>query len=37
MSAREFAGVIEEVPGLAHKLLGQLASRVRELDRQIYG
>ncbi len=37
LSAREFAGVIEDVPGLAHKLLGQLASRVRELDRQIYG
>lgn len=37
LSAREFAGTIEEVPGLAHKLLGQLASRVRELDRQIYG
>ncbi len=37
LSAREFAGVIEEVPGLAHKLLAQLASRVRELDRQIYG
>lgn len=37
LSAREFAGVLEEVPGLAQKLLGQLASRVRELDRQIYG
>ncbi|MEZ5180155.1 MAG: cyclic nucleotide-binding domain-containing protein [Acidimicrobiales bacterium] len=37
LSAREFAGVIEEVPGLAQKLLGQLAGRVRELDRQIYG
>ena len=37
LSAREFAGVIEEVPGLAQKLLGQLAARVRELDRQIYG
>ncbi len=37
LSAREFAGVVEEVPGLAHKLLGQLASRVRELDRKIYG
>lgn len=37
LSAREFTGVIEEVPGLAHKLLGQLAARVRELDRQIYG
>lgn len=37
LSAREFAGIIEEVPGLAHKLLAQLAGRVRELDRQIYG
>ena len=37
LSAREFSGVIEEVPGLAQKLLAQLAARVRELDRQIYG
>lgn len=37
LSAREFAGVIEEVPGLSQKLLGQLAARVRDLDRQIYG
>jgi len=37
LSAREFAGVLEEVPGLAQKLLAQLAGRVRELDRQIYG
>ncbi len=37
LSAREFRGLIEEVPGLAHKLLAQLSSRVRELDRQIYG
>ena len=37
LSAREFSGVLEEVPGLAHKLLAQLASRVRDLDRQIYG
>lgn len=37
LSAREFSGVLEEVPGLAQKLLGQLAARVRELDRQIYG
>ena len=37
LSAREFAGVLEEVPGLAQKLLGQLAGQVRELDRQIYG
>lgn len=37
LSAREFSGVLEEVPVLAHKLLGVLATRVRELDRQIYG
>jgi len=37
LSAREFAGVLEEVPSLAQKLLAQLAGRVRELDRQIYG
>ena len=37
LSAREFSGVIEEVPGLAQKLLAQLAGRVRELDRQVYG
>ncbi len=37
LSSREFSGVIEEVPSLAHKLLGQLATRVRELDRQVYG
>ena len=37
LSAREFAGIIEDVPGLAQKLLAQLAARVRELDRQIYG
>ena len=37
LSAREFGGVIEQVPGLAHKLLIELAKRVRDLDRQIYG
>jgi CRP/FNR family cyclic AMP-dependent transcriptional regulator len=37
LTAREFSGVLEEVPGLAQKLLAQLANRVRELDRQIYG
>lgn len=37
LSAREFSGVIEEVPGLAQKMLAQLAGRVRELDRQVYG
>jgi CRP-like cAMP-binding protein len=37
LGAREFAGVLDEVPGLAHKLLASLASRVRELDTKVYG
>jgi CRP-like cAMP-binding protein len=37
LSAREFSGVIDEVPGLAQKLMAGLALRVRELDKQIYG
>lgn len=37
LSSREFSGIIEDVPSLAHKMLGQLAARVRELDRKIYG
>ncbi len=37
LGQREFAGVIDEVPGLAHRLLGSLAGRVRELDEKTYG
>jgi len=37
LGAREFAGVLDEVPGLAHKLLGALAARVRDLDTKVYG
>lgn len=37
LSAREFSGVIEQVPSLAHKILEQLAGMVRELDRKMYG
>ena len=33
---REFAGLIDEVPGLAHKILTALAVRVRELDDKIF-
>ena len=33
---REFAGLLDEVPGLAHKILTALAARVRELDAKIY-
>ena len=37
LGAREFAAVLDEVPGLAHKLLAGLAARVRELDTKVYG
>ena len=37
LGQREFAGVIDEVPGLAQKLLASLAARVRELDDRAYG
>ena len=29
--------VLDEVPGVAHKILANLAGRVRELDTKIYG
>lgn len=34
---RSFASLLEQVPTLARKLLGYLAGRVRELDRQAFG
>jgi CRP-like cAMP-binding protein len=34
---REFSGVIDEVPGLAHKVLANLAATIRELDQKAYG
>jgi CRP/FNR family cyclic AMP-dependent transcriptional regulator len=37
IGAREFAGIVDEVPAISHKLLRSLASRVRQLDTQIYG
>jgi CRP-like cAMP-binding protein len=37
LGPREFSGVLEEVPGLSHKLLAALASKVRELDKTAYG
>ncbi|GAC1539084.1 MAG: hypothetical protein NVS3B12_24950 [Acidimicrobiales bacterium] len=32
LGQREFSGVLDEVPGLAHKLLVQMATRLRESD-----
>jgi CRP-like cAMP-binding protein len=37
LGAREFAAVLDDVPGLAHKILAGLAARIRELDTKIYG
>ena len=37
LGQREFSAVIDEVPGLAHKLLGSLAARIRDLDTKTYG
>jgi len=32
LGQREFSGVLDEVPGVAHKLLGTMAARLRESD-----
>jgi CRP-like cAMP-binding protein len=37
ITQRHFLAVVDDVPALAHKLLGSLASRIRDLDRQYYG
>ncbi len=34
---RRFLGVLDDVPAISHKLLANLAGRIRELDRQYYG
>lgn len=37
LGPREFAGLLDEVPTLAHKLLKALAERIRELDAKAFG
>lgn len=37
LGQREFSGVIDEVPGIAHKMLASLAGMVRELDQKAFG
>jgi CRP-like cAMP-binding protein len=37
LGPREFSSVLDSVPGLSHKLLATLASRVRDLDAKAYG
>jgi CRP/FNR family transcriptional regulator, cyclic AMP receptor protein len=37
IGVREFAGIVDEIPSITHKLLKSLASKVRELDTKAYG
>ena len=37
LGQREFAGTLDEVPGLAHKLMATLATQIRVLDEKAYG
>lgn len=37
LGPREFAGLLDEIPTLAHKLLKALAERIRELDTKAFG
>jgi CRP-like cAMP-binding protein len=36
LGQREFAGLLDEVPGLTHKVLATLARRIRDLDDRIF-
>ena len=37
LGPREFAGLLDEVPSISHKLLKALAARIRELDTKAFG
>lgn len=37
LGAREFSALLDEVPGITHKLLAAMAARIRDLDTQVYG
>lgn len=37
LGQREFNGVLDELPGLAHKLMASMAQTIRALDQQAYG
>ena len=37
IDARHFAGVLQEVPSLASKMMAVLAGRIRDFDRSVYG
>jgi CRP-like cAMP-binding protein len=37
LGQREFSGTLDEVPGLAHKLMATMATLIREMDEKAYG
>lgn len=37
LGPREFAGLLDEVPSISHKLLKAMATRIRELDTKAFG
>lgn len=37
LAGREFSGIIDAVPSIAHKLMRALASRIRDLDAKAFG
>jgi CRP-like cAMP-binding protein len=37
LGQREFSGVLDDVPGMAHKILGTMAQRLREADTKAVG
>ena len=37
LGPREFAGLLDEVPSISHKLLKAMAARIRELDTKAFG
>jgi CRP-like cAMP-binding protein len=37
LGQREFSGALDEVPGLTHKLMAQMAGLIRQMDEKAYG
>jgi CRP-like cAMP-binding protein len=37
LGQREFSGTLDEVPGLAHKLMATMATLIRQMDEKAYG
>lgn len=37
LGPREFAGLLDEVPSISHKLMKAMAARIRELDAKAFG